>query len=392
MALLLIFALGSCKPQRTKMFSPSVVSFQVSYSPILDNCLYPSLILGLSHSTILEDSISLFTCGVTAPRDNAVLRIVIDSSSLNYTTIIQEVLPKKGERYVFHPSLKWKYDNLYATRKQGSVDLTFVCYINDEEVDIRNLKLNYRSVNECLLSTRKNGRTYDFRWLFAGFVNEDHVIIDQILSQILDDGSVKNFVGYQGGTKTVTEQVKAIWRYVLEHGITYSSISCTSNPSPSTNVQHIRFFDEVYQNRQANCIDACVFFASIMRKIGLKPVIFVEPCHAYLGYYTDKNRKNIALLETTITGWVHMPADNPSQSDLEKLARYLSPKNRELCLSGKMEYSEVTRLVADSLFIRASDYCKEDYAQNRALFEDSSNITYQKLDIEELRRYVQPVN
>lgn len=400
--LLIVPLFLACNPRTsTKVFNPAQVNFQVEYSPILENCLYPSYILGLNHHNTLKEDINLFSLNVTSPRDNAVLRIVIDSTLLNYTTIIQEVLPTRGERYTFHPSIKWKYDNLYATRKQGSVDFTFTCFINDEEVDIRNLNLNYRSVNECLLSTRKNGRTYDFRWLFAGYVNEDHPYIPQILSEILSQGTIKSFTGYQGNAQSVSNQVKAIWYYALNHGISYSSISCTSNPAPNTNVQHIRFFDEVYQNRQANCIDACVFFASIMRKTGLKPIIFVEPCHAYLGYYTDKNRRNVALLETTVSSWINFPdiersldprTGMPSSSKMPALNKYLTPVQQEKFTKGELTFEDVKHLISDSLFYRATHYNDEDYRQNKPNFEDSTNIIYQQLIIEDLRQLVQPIN
>lgn len=400
---IIVTTLCSCvQKTSTKVFNPVQVNFKVEYSPILDNCLYPSLILGLSHYNGNTEELSkLFSIHVTAPKDNAVLRIVIDSSNLNYITYFQEVLPQKGVEYTFHPTIKWKYENLYATRKQGSIDFTFTCYINDEEVDIRNLRLNYRSVNECLLSSKKNNKTYDFRWLFAGYVNEDHPNIEGILSEILEQGNIKIFNGYQSNAKAVEQQVKAIWYYALNRGIAYSSISCTSNPSNSSNVQHIRFFDEVYQNRQANCIDACVFFASIMRKIGLKPIIFVEPCHAYLGYYKDKNRKHVGLLETTITGWVNFP-------DLERnidaktgiltpkkydaISKYLTQTQQNDYLAGKITFEELKHILADTLFNKASSYNAEDYQQNKAYFEDTNNITYQQLIIEDLRKMVQPIN
>ena len=403
--LLPLLSLTSCFHNSSpKKFDPAQVKFNVSYNPYLDNRIYPSLILGLANYSgdHNKSELNLFSVEVTAPRDGAVLRIVLDSSYLNYVTIHQEIMPTKDIRYTFYPIIKWKYDNLYSTRQQGSVDLTFTCYIDDEEVDIKNLRLNYRSVNECLLSARYSGHTVDFRWLFAGYVNEDHPNIDGILSEILDQGIVNSFKGYQLGTeKSVTQQMQAIWYYALNRGIAYSSISCTSNPAANANVQHIRFFDEVYKNRQANCIDACVFFASIMRKIGLKPIIFVEPCHAYLGYYTDRHRKKIALLETTITGWVDFPALDrsvdtttglPSEEKYNTVKRFLTEKQQEKYAEGKMDLTQLKQTVADSLFRRATTYNQEKYEINKVHFIDTSDMSYQQLIIEDLRELVQPIN
>ncbi len=393
--LLLLAACGHPKGSHT--FDPSQVAFSAQYNTLFDGQLYPSMILAATSQPADYFSISL-----TAPADNCVLRLVVDSSALNYVTFFQEILPKKGEKYTFSPSLKWKYDALRRLRQPSAVDFTFTLFINDEEVDVKNLHLNCRSVNECPLSLRApDGSISDFRYLFAAYVNEDHPSIPDILSDILDQGSVSRFSGYQSSDpNTVRNQVFSVWLYALSRGITYSSITCTSNPSPRANVQHIRFFDEVYSSRQANCVDACVFFASILRKIGLKPVIFVEPCHAYLGYYTDKNRKNISLLETTITSWVNFPALDRTVDSLgrlpdqqfDKISKYLSDRDRAAYLSGQMDYSGLKTAVARSLFEKATEYDRETYNANRAHFADSASITFQQLDIEQLRQVVQPIN
>lgn len=412
MALAVLVA--SCAP-KPRTYDPAQVRFEARYNDILENQLYPSLVMGVAslsdQSWFFSDTNALFTIEVTAPVSNAVLRVTIDSSNLNYVTIMQEVLPIKGMRYIFYPSLKWKYANLYRTRQQGTLDLTFTCYINDEEVDVKNIKVNYRSANECPLSVRdKDGRNHDFRWLFAGYVNEDHPYVDSIVSEITTQGVVSTITGYQKNAATVDDQVEAIWYYALERGITYASISCTSTPTTRSNVQHIRFFDEVYHSRQANCIDACVFFASIMRKIGLKPVIFVEPCHAYLGYYTDSKRKNLKLLEATMTSWVNFPsltknyeetmAAHPdakgkariSEAMNKKYMKYLSAQDQQRWAEGTMTLDELKHAVSHTIFLKSQTHNEDNYNNNKALFAKQNNMQYQVLDIELLRKTVQPIN
>lgn len=389
-----------CAHRTEKRYNPAEVDFHANYIPALEGQLYPILLLGLDNN-MLNDSIPIVQVSLTSPDDDAVVRIVIDSSRLNYVTYFQETMPKKGSRYTFNPSIKWKYDVLKSLRHQGKIDFTITCFINDEEVDVKNIRLTYRSVNECLLSARgRDGKTYETRWLFAAYVNEEHPIIDSILTQLINEGIISSFLGYQSTAKKVDEQVFAIWYYALNHGIAYSSISCTPNPSLTANVQHIRFFDEVYNTRQANCVDACVFFASILRRIGLKPVIFVEPCHAYLGYYTDKNRKTMALLETTITSWVNFPEmgrtlkpdGRLSDKWYSKAMHYLSDDDRKKYDAGKMSFEELKLAIARTLFNKAKAYNVDNYKANKALFPDPSKITYQQLDIENLRRYIQPVS
>lgn len=395
-----VLLLVSCnKISIKKTIDAKSVDFQASYNEDFDNVLYPSMLLALANYRG-NDMDTLFSVSVVAPQNNALMRIVADSTALNYVSITQETLPKKGVRYTFAPVIKWKFQNMYSMRHQGIIDLTFTCYINDEEVGVKNIRLNYRPTNECLMSLiGRDGRYHDYRWLFAAYVNEDHPKIDGILGEILNQGLVSIFDGSRNEKKVET-QMRAIWYYALSRGLSYSSITCTSNGSKKTNSQYIRFFDDVYRNRQANCIDACVFFSSIMRKVGLMPIIFVEPCHAYLGYYTDKSKKKIALLETTITGWVNLPELDEHYNEethlledkyYERIAKYLSDKQKVSYEAGKMTLDEIKKAVANNLFDRASDYQKENYKNNKDLFTDTSQQMYRMLIIDEMRNLISPI-
>ena len=398
MALALL--MGSCNSiVKKKTIDAKSVNFEATYNEDFDNVLYPSMLLALANYRG-DDMDTLFTVSVVAPQNNALLRIVVDSTVLNYVSITQEMLPKKGNKYTFAPVIKWKFQSMYRMRQQGIIDLTFTCYINDEEVDVKNIRLNYRPTNECLMSLiGKDGRYHDYRWLFAAYVDEDHPKIDGILSEILSQGIVTTFDGAKNEKKVET-QMRAIWYYALNRGLSYSSITCTSNGSKKTNSQYIRFFDDVYVNRQANCIDACVFFSSIMRKVGLLPVIFVDPCHAYLGYYTDKSKKKIALLETTITGWVNLP-ELDEHYDAEsglleekyyaKISKYLNDRQKATYEAGKMTLEDIKKAVANNLFDRAADYQKENYKNNRLLYSDTSQQMYRMLVIDEMRPLISPI-
>ena len=57
-----------------------------------------------------------------------------------------------------------------------------------------------------------------------------------------------------------------------------------------------------------------------------------------------------------------------------------------------MDYSGLKTAVARSLFEKATEYDRETYNANRAHFADSASITFQQLDIEQLRQVVQPIN
>ena len=379
---------------------PFFERFEVVYDKNFDGIIYPSLIMGLSNYNGKIES-DFFTYRLTSPKDNSVLRIVMDSSAMNYVTIFQANMPEKGKEYTFYPLVKWKYDNLIKLKQPGKVDFTFTCYINDEEVDVKNMRLSYRSINECLLGLRDSTNKYiDYRWMFAAFVNEDHPWLDVMLNNILDQHLVNRFAGYQLGEKEVLNQVFAIWYFIQTKGIKYSSISNTSKYSKQVNSQYIRFFDEVYRNQQANCIDACAFMASILKKIGIMPVIFVEPSHAYLGFYKDKSKKKLVLLETTLAGNVDIVAidDNVDTASgllplevLDKYKKYLTEKDIEKYLAGTTTLEQLKRTISRTNFNNAINYNIKRYNENKKYFSQPNNHNYQKLDISELRQLVLPI-
>lgn len=396
----MIFAGGCVEKKSLRTIDPQKVNFEVAYDANFDGIMYPSLIMGLANYNGKVES-DFFSYRVTSPKDNSVLRIVMDSSEMNYITIFQANLPKKGETYTFYPLVKWKYDNLIRLKQPGKVDLTFTCYINDEEVDVKNMRLNYRSINECLLGIKDTANKYiDYRWMFAAFVNEEHPWLDVMLNNILEQKLISRFSGYQLGEKEVINQVFAIWYFIQSKGIKYSSISNTSKYSTKVNSQYIRFFDEVYRNRQANCIDACAFMASILKKIGLNPIIFVEPGHAYLGFYKDKNKKKLVLLETTLAGAIDLATIDEKvdtatgllpQSELDKYKKHLTQRDMDNYLSGKTDLEKLKQTISRSNFNNAMNYNVNRYNKNRKLFADTKNQNYHKLDIAELRDLVQPI-
>ena len=396
-AMVILTAACSGGGKKRSSFDPSKVNFEVTYNSSLDNTLYPSFILGMANYNGKTES-ELFTIGITSPKRNSVVRIVLDSSKLNYITIIQMTLEDANTRYRITPLIKWKYDKLSMLKQPGMVDLTFTCYVNDEEVDVKNMRLNYRGVNECLLGLRDSANNYiDYRWLFAAYVNEEHPYLDVILEEILQQGIIDRFTGYQVNENYVNEQVFAIWYYLQSKGIHYSSITNTSRHSKKVNTQYIRFFDEVYKNKQANCIDACVFMASILKKIGIHTVIFIEPAHAYLGYYKDKKNKKMALLETTLAGNVNLASindnGNPEQTarQLSRYRKYMKNDELQKYRSGLLSAKKVKEIISRESFRRATNFDIERFKKNKHLYNDPQKNTYAMLDINELREKVQPI-
>lgn len=295
----ILFTLTSCIKTTE---DPEVTStLDVKYAPELENTIYPSLIFGLSEIEKQQnESANYFTITVN-PTAETDIKIVIEESKLNYETIIVEK-NVKGTKEIY-PSLKWKYDDLKNLSQPGTVDLTFICYSsNDKELGRKNMKLSYRSINECVIYLQSDGEPLDLKFMLAAYVNEDSPVIDQFLKTVLDNTELSSFSGYQIGEDEVFTQVEAVFYTLRNMGVKYSSITSTSNTNKNLSSQYIRFSDEVLNNTQANCADGTVFFCSVLQKVGIHSIMIFVPGHVYLGYYLDKEKTKLRLLETTTVG------------------------------------------------------------------------------------------
>ena len=75
-----------------------------------------------------------------------------------------------------------------------------------------------------------------------------------------------------------------------------------------------------------------------------------------------------------------------------KYTKYLTEAEKKRWTEGSMSFEGLKRAVAHSLFLKATDANLESYNANKKNFSDASNRSYQQLDIELLRKLVQPIN
>lgn len=236
----------------------------------------------------------------TQPNTKVSLRIEIDQ--IAEPTSVEESLSKPGE-YLLLPKIRYRYDALTRLSQPITVNVTWTVGENGAPAASKTDAIRVRSVNDVPYAFKKqNGTDAHIDWMFAAFVNEDHPGIDVLLRDALKTHKVRAFVGYQGTPQDVLKQVDAIWTALQRRGIRYSSITTTSGESEKVYSQHVRFLSESVRNTQANCIDGTVLLASILRKIDIDPVIVLVPGHAFLGFYTQRNKQGLAFLETTMIG------------------------------------------------------------------------------------------
>lgn len=370
------------------------INFTVVGDQDLEQTIYPSVLLGLSNYTSKSNE-DFFDFSIKNPKANSNLKIVIEATNLNSETIFQTQMAIKGQVYNFSPLIKWNYANLRLLKQPGNVDLTFVCSINDKEIDRKNLRLSYRSVNECVYGYIDSKGDYkDIKWMFAAFVNEDNPKIDELLRDALSFGIVNNFNGYQGTENDVFKQISAIWFYLQSKSVKYSSITATSNPSLKVFSQYVRFFDEVYNNTQANCADGTIFLSSILKKIGINPLLITAPGHMFLGYYTLADKSKMNLLETTRVGNVNLAEiyeDSQYVYNLSKYRQYISDVTWNNYFASVVTLNYVKKEISYNSFMEATNCNVDSFNTNISKYSDPNNHDYKSYDIDLLRKVVQPI-
>jgi hypothetical protein len=192
---------------------------------------------------------------------------------------------------VAYPRLAFDYAQLRSVNQTKPLNLKFTASRNGGTPSIINQTWHVRQINDCpigmrLMTLKSNGVIKKESanvaiMTFAGYVNENHPAIPEILDEALSLGQISAFTGYQEATNvSVLRQLDAIWKALEKKDIRYSSIGTTTGSS--SQVQHVRLIEDTLSTRQANCVDGSTLFASIATKIGLDAYLVLAPGHCYV--------------------------------------------------------------------------------------------------------------
>lgn len=248
------------------------------------------------------------TVFVTNPYADTPVRVEVGATPFSQPSRLEGVLSEALREYQLVPHITWDYEKLRRLQQPTPVDFTVTTWLNDQKISQRTVVATLRSVNDCpyFWEDRANPKgNVDLNYMYTAYINEDDPVIDEVLHQALGTGIVPAFDGVQSGNpKEVDEQVFAIWYALQKRGLRYSSISTNSSTgtSPTLFSQRIRTVDQIWNLRQANCADAMILFASVLRSIQIDPVLVLFPDHCFLGYYRDADNKDFVCLETSMVG------------------------------------------------------------------------------------------
>ena len=266
-----------------------------------DDNIYPSLLI--SFAAAYPEYARCLTVTLRHLPSSASCQLRIDSA-LFLQPMQVSLQPSAGGAATVSPELPWNYDALRRTTQMGPQTFVAALLVDGQTAAEANLLCTVHSVNEAV-SRVYNGATaqwQDTSVCFAAFVNEDHPWINAVLREAVASGSVRAFTGYQGGPQSILLQAQAVWDALAARGLSYVNVATDSGTSPFVSTQYVRFLDQSVRDQGANCVDASVLFASILRRIGLRPVLFFRPGHCFTGFYDASEGGRLVAFETTMLG------------------------------------------------------------------------------------------
>lgn len=294
------------------VYPPSV---NLVWEPYIDwgQQIFPSFLLSIATTDsqqfsagtdYLGDPKSVIGLFIKSPESNTQVTVKIEATRFSSAFSETYALPKANQQYAIFPKVLWHYELLRQNRQSLPLNFTYTVSVAGATEPPKTVTATLRSIGDCpLAAVDYQGKQVDLRKMFAAYVNEDHPKINELLGAALQKKTVNSFNGYQGKRAEVVAQVFAFWRLFRDKGMKYSDIATSSHEEHNQVIsQRVRTFDETITTSQANCIDGTVLFASLMRSIGLHPLIILVPGHAMLGFYLDEKQVDILVLETTLIG------------------------------------------------------------------------------------------
>lgn len=318
----------------------------------MGNNLYTSYIYEapfFKNNSSKKDVISenVFRISLISPQTEARIAIKMNESPINDSCTHYYIAPAKGDRWTVRPNVRWKYDQLKNYRTSTNIGLSWEISIDGQPVTTIEQNYSCRSINQCVFSivldkdeipnNIHNGTSKDYALneLYAGYVEEEHPMIDQILKEVLQDGTLPyGVMGYQYDEAYVREQLWAIWYWTQKQGIKYSSVN-KINGTGQLSAQNVRFFSDVLKDKQANCVDGSCFLSSIYERMELSTFLVVTDNHMFLAI-GNKQKRPTYFLETTLLDYVNLN-DYPTEVERQQASR----RNFEEALnSGQRKYEE----------------------------------------------------
>jgi len=273
-------------------------SFICEGESTFSNNLYPSLML--SFGAVAPEFVKCITVHLKNVEQGQKYQIKV-SSHLFQVAFIKTIVMENSE-FSFTPEIPWNYTALRSVNQLRPETIVISVIASSGKTTQASFAVMIHPINEVVSKVfdSDTNQWQDTSICFAAYVNENHPLINGIIQDAVAKSGIARFSGYEFGSKTVKEQIQAVWDTLASRGLNYVDLATTSSQVSGVSSQYVRFIDQSLKDQGANCVDASILFASIFRRIGLRSVLFFIPGHCFVGVYDIEKGGQLIGLETTL--------------------------------------------------------------------------------------------
>lgn len=255
----------------------------------------------------------LVVCSVRNADPNRIRRLRVTSYVEGYSARAVDTveLEKQSEAHEFK-----QMPTFFRERLREATELTrATLHVTVEDLDGRmelhktkHLWLLARNTVPLSILDPQTGQSRDMTPYLGAFVTPNAPRVMAFLREATEFHPERTLPGYQGNKNDegiVARQIKALFDALKERSqLTYVNSVIEFSPAEegTSTHQRVRLPRESLDERQANCIDGVVLFASLIEGISMNPALVIIPGHALVGWETWDKSEQWKYLDTVMIG------------------------------------------------------------------------------------------
>ena len=255
----------------------------------------------------------LITCRVSnAKKEDVTLRVRVTSFVERYSAqAVETVELKQGKHWLFDQLPTLLPERVRDLNEMTRATLNVKVENLDGEVELHKTEPIWLMARTTALLDYWDPTTEQIRDLtpyLGAFVTPNTPDVMNFVRDAAAGAPGGEFISYFGDEKTVEGQVNAIFAALKQRGLTYVNSWFSFGPDRRSQFhQRVRLPRESLKDKQANCIDGTVLFASLLEAVSLSAAIVLVPGHAFVAWETKcdiqgNGNNQWRFLETTVIG------------------------------------------------------------------------------------------
>lgn len=230
-------------------------------------------------------------------RSASQVRLSISTPGLRTPSVISA---KVDSGTVLRPRLDW--DSLALRNLKVARSQVLRVSVTGEGMPeiVQELEIRVHPLDEALYFVRDGDARIDLGWAFAAWVDPFDPVVDEMIAMAGLAGTASELT--PGNHADRLRIARALWIALEKHGMRYADEGAGISQGPEIYSQRVRLLSSTWDDRLANCLDGSVLIASALERLGIGSFLVLVPGHAFVGFYSDADKREAEFLETTYLG------------------------------------------------------------------------------------------